>query len=96
MNPYYFIIEAEPQSGNPLGAHVSRAVIHLWILSTGIDTARTKGLDYLTTNLWEILEEKEASSPSQEEIDNLTPDKASSYGIAQSEGLSATFNYWHK
>jgi hypothetical protein len=28
MNPYCFITEVEPQPGNLLGAHVSRAISH--------------------------------------------------------------------
>ena len=96
MNPYYFIIEAEPQHGNPIGAHVSRAIVHVWLLSTGIEEARAKALSFLAADLWEVLEEKEASVLTAEQIDSLGDDDVLSYQAAKSEGIYATFNYWHK
>ncbi len=96
MNPYCFIIEVEPQHGNLLGAHVSRAIVHIWAFSTDMTEARNTALRFLKAELWEVLEEKDAFSPTQEKIDGLGDTEASSYRTAESEGIHATFNYWHK
>ncbi len=96
MNPYYFILEVEPQSGNPLGAHVSRAIVHIWVLSTEIEEARDIALRFLESDRWEVLEEKDAYLSTSEQIDGLGTDEASSYRKALSEGIHAIFNYWHK
>ncbi len=96
MNPYCFIIEVEPQHGNLLGAHVSRAITHIWVFSTDTKEARDTALRFLKSELWEVLEEKDAFSPTQEKIDGLGEAEASSYATAESEGIHATFNYWHK
>ena len=96
MNPYCFIIEVEPQPGNPLGAHVSRAISHIWVLSSDIKEAREIAFRFLKSDLWEAKEEKDAFSPTQEVIDGLGEAESSSYHTAESEGIHATFNYWHK
>ena len=51
MNPYCFIIEVEPQPGNLLGAHVSRAISHIWVLSTDIKEARDIAFRFLKSDL---------------------------------------------
>jgi hypothetical protein len=43
-----------------------------------------------------VKEEKDAFSPTQEQVDGLGEAEASSYHTAESEGIHATFNYWHK
>lgn len=96
MNPFCFMIEVEPQSGNPLGAHVSRAITHIWVLSTDIKEARDIALRFLKSDLWEVLEEKGVLLPTQEQIDGLGEAEALSYRTAELEGIHATFNYWHK
>ena len=96
MNSYCFIIEVEPQPGNLLGAHVSRAVSHIWVLSSDIKKARDIAFRFLKSDLWEVLEEKDAFSPNQEQIDGLGVEDALSYRTAESKGIHATFNYWHK
>lgn len=96
MNPYYFMFEVEPQFGNLLGAHVSRAITHIWVLSSDIKAAKETALGFLKSELWEVLEEKEAYLATQEHIDGLGEAEASSYRTAESEGIHATFNYWHR
>jgi hypothetical protein len=96
MNSYYFILEVEPQLENPLIAHVSRAVVHIWVLSTDIKEARDISLRFLKSNRWEVTEEKDAYLPTPEQIDGLGAEDSSNYQTAQSEGIHATFNYWHR
>jgi len=59
MNPHCFMIEVEPQPGNLLGAHVSKAISHIWLLSTDIKEARDIVFGFLKSDLWEVKEEKE-------------------------------------
>jgi len=96
MNSYYFIFEAEPQVENPLIAHVSRAVVHLWVLSTDMDEARAASHRFLKSDCWEVTEEKKAYLPTPEQIDGLGDEELSNYQAAQSEGIHATFFYWHR
>lgn len=96
MNPYCFIIEVEPQHGNPLGAHAARAIVHIWVFSTDIKTARDTTFAFLKADLWEVLEEKDAFEPTQEKINGLDEAAATSYRTAEAEGIHATYNYWHK
>ena len=96
MNTYYFIFEAEPKSENPLIAHVSRAVVHLWVLAADIDEARAHALRFLQADHWEVTAEKDAYLPTPAQIDGLGPEELSNYQAAQSEGIHATFYYWHR
>ncbi len=96
MNPYCFIFEVEPQFGNPIGAHVSRAITHIWVLSDDIKDARDVALRFLKSDRWDVKQEKEAFLPTSEQIDGLSAAEASSYRTAASDGIHATFNYWHK
>lgn len=96
MNTFYFIIEVEPQVENPLIAHVSRAVVHLWVTATEIEEARDIALRFLESDQWKVTGEKEAYLPSPEQIERLEPEKRSNYQAAQSEGIHASFFYWHR
>lgn len=66
------------------------------MFSTDIEEARDTALRFLKTELWEVREEKDVFSPTQERIDGLADAEASSYRTAESVGIHATFNYWHK
>ncbi len=55
-----------------------------------------KALRFLKSDRWEVKEEKEAFLPTPEQIDGLSAAEALSYRTAESEGIHATFNYWHK
>ncbi len=96
MDTYYFIFEAEPKIENPLIAHVSRAVVHLWVCSTDIDEARTHALRYFQSEGWEVAAEKDAYLLTPKQIDALGPEELSNYQAVQSEGIHATFYYWHR
>ena len=96
MNPYFFLFEVEPQPGNPVGGHASRAIVHIWVLSKDIEEARQTVLRFFKTELWDVKEEKQAFLPTPEQVAELDAEAASSYGRAQSEGIHATFNYWHR
>ena len=96
MNSYYFILEVEPQFENPMIAHVSRAVVHLWVLSTDINEARDIALRFLKSDRWDVTEEKDAYLPTPEQIDGLGAEDSSKYQVAQSAGIHATFYYWHR
>ena len=96
MNPYCLIFEVEPQPGNLQGAHVSRAIVHIWVFSTDIKEARDVALRFLKSDRWEVKEEKQAFLATTEQIDGLGAAEASSYHTAESEGIHATFHYWHK
>jgi len=96
MNSYYFIVEVEPQVENPLIAHVSRAVVHLWAVSTDMNEARETVHRFLESERWQVLAEKEASLPTPEQIEGLGAEELSHYQAAQSEGIDATFYYWHR
>ena len=96
MNPYCFIIEVEPQHGNLLGAHVSKAIVHIWVFSTDIKEARETALRFLKSDRWEVTEEKDAYLLTPERIDGLGTEELSNYQAAQSEGIHAKFYYWHR
>ena len=96
MNSYHFIFEVEPQLENPLIAHVSRAAVHIWVLSTDIQEARDTAIRFLSSDRWEVTEEKDAYLATQEQVDGLGVEESSSYQTAQSEGIHATFYYWHR
>jgi len=96
MNSYYFIFEVEPQVENPLIAHVSRAVVHIWSLSIDINDARDIAFRFLQSDRWEVTKEQEAYLPTPEQIDGLGAEESSNYQAAQSEGIHATFYYWHR
>jgi hypothetical protein len=96
MNAYYFILEVEPQLENPLIAHVSRAVAQIWVLATDIDEARDLVLRFLTSERWEVTEEKDAYLLTPERIDALGAEELSNYQAAQSAGIHAKFYYWHR
>lgn len=96
MHSYYFIFEVEPQPENPVIAHVSRAVVHMWVLSAGIDEARDIALGFLKSDSWEITEEKDGYLPTPEQIEGLEAEELSNYQKAQSEGINAMFYYWHR
>ncbi len=96
MHSYFFILEVEPQLENPLIAHVSRAVAQIWVLATDIDEARDIALRFLTSDRWEVTEEKDAYLLTPERIDGLGAEELSSYKAAQSAGIHAKFYYWHR
>ena len=87
MDSFYFIFEVEPQTDNPLIAHVSRAVSHIWMLSADIDEARDIAHRILKAERWELKEEKDAQL--------ITPEM-SNYNSAKLEGIKAKFYYWHR
>ncbi len=96
MATYYFIIEAEPQRENPVIAHASRGVAHIWLIASDIDEAKAKALQYLSTERWDVIEEKEAVEITQEQIDEMNEEKLSNYQTAQTDGISSKFYYWHR
>ncbi len=96
MNPYYFILEAEPQPENPVIAHASRAVAHIWVMAGVLDDARDKAVNFLESELWEITEEKNSYLLTEEMIDELKGEELSNFQAAQSEGLRAKFYYYHR
>ena len=65
-------------------------------MSTDIKEARDIAFRFLKSDRWEVKEEKEAFLSTPEQIDRLDAAEASSYRTAESEGIHATFNYWHK
>lgn len=96
MNPYYFVIEAEPQRENPVIAHASRAVAHIWIMAADLDEARTGAQKYLETERWDILEEKDGVLLTEDKIDAMEEEELSNYQTARSEGIHSKFYYWHR
>lgn len=96
MKPYYFIIEAEPQRENPVIAHASRAVAHIWIMAADMNEARTSAQRYLETERWDILEEKDGVLITQEKMDAMGEEELSNCQTAQSEGIHSKFYYWHR
>jgi len=96
VNSYYFIFEVEPKTENPVIAHVSRAVCHIWVMAADIDIARESAHRLIETELWELDQEKEATLLIPEKIDGMGADELSNYQTAQSEGIKAKFYYWHR
>lgn len=96
MDSFYFIFEVEPQTDNPLIAHVSRAVSHIWVTSADIDEARDTAHRFLKAERWELQEEKDAYLITPEKIEEMGDDELSNYKAAQSEGIHAKFYYWHR
>jgi len=96
MNVFYCIFEAEPEVENPLIAHVSRAVVHLWVRANEIDAARDSARQFLKSDRWLLTEEKEAYLPTPEQIEGLDAEQSANYQTAQSEGIHAKFYYWHR
>ena len=96
MDSFYFIFEVEPQTDNPLIAHVSRAVSHIWMLSADIDEARDIAHRFLKAERWELKEEKDAQLITPEKIDGMGEDELSNYNSAKLEGIKAKFYYWHR
>ncbi|BHH82172.1 hypothetical protein [Desulforhopalus sp. 52FAK] len=96
MNSFYFIYEVEPKTENPVIAHVSRAVSHIWVIATDISAARDAAHRLLETGHWELSEEKEAHLITPEKIDEMGDEELSNYQTAQREGIKAKFYYWHR
>ena len=96
MHLFYFVFEIEPQVENPLIAHVSRAVVHIWVVSDEIHEARKRSQHYLQSERWEVIEEKKAYLPTAEHISELSAEDSTNYQAAQAEGIHATFYYWHR
>lgn len=96
MDSYYFIFEVEPQHENPMIAHVSRAVVHMWVLSTELNEARDIALRFLKSASWEITEEKDGYLPTPKQIEGLGSEELSNYQAAQLKGIHAMFYYWHR
>lgn len=96
MNPYYFVIEVEPQRENPVIAHASRAVAHIWIMADDMDKARKGAKQYLETERWDILKEKDGVILTEEKIDAMGEEELSNYQAALSEGFHSKFYYWHR
>ncbi len=96
MNSYYFIFEVEPKTENPMIAHVSRAVAHIWVMAADIGAARDIAHRFLKDELWELNEEKEAYLITPERIDGMGAEELSNYQTAQQEGIKSKFYYWHR
>lgn len=96
MNAYFFIFEVEPQTENPLIAHVSRAAVHMWVMSTGLNEARDSALGFLQSEGWELTGEKEGYLATPEQVAGLEGEALSNYETAQSEGTHAKYYYWHR
>lgn len=96
MNSYYFIFEVDPMTTNPVIAHVSRAVSHIWLLAVDIDAARDIAHRYLKAERWELNEEKEAYLITPEQIDGMGDEALSNYKTALLDGIKAKFYYWHR
>ena len=96
MESYYFIFEVEPQRENPVIAHVSRAVAHIWVVSADIDEARNRALEFLNAERWESPVEKDGYLLTPERIEGLGGEELSAYQAAQSGGIQAKFYYWHR
>jgi hypothetical protein len=88
--------EVEPHRENPVIAHVSRAVAHLWLVSEGIDEARNSVLEFLNSERWESPVEKDGYLLTPERIDGLGVEELADYQTAQSKGIQAKFYYWHR
>ena len=96
MDTYFFLFEVEPLSGNMVGAHASRAVAHIWLESKSIEEARDAILEYFKTNLWGVIEEKQAYLPTPQQVDELDAEAAVSRVKAETEGIQTTFYYYHR
>ncbi len=96
MNSYYLIFEVDPQVDNPMIAHVSRAVAHIWVMAADIGAAREIAHCFLKDERWELSEEKEAYLITPEKIDGMGDEDLSSYQTAQQEGIKTKFYYWHR
>ncbi|MBM9613821.1 hypothetical protein JWJ90_05910 [Desulfobulbus rhabdoformis] len=96
MQVFYFIFEVEPQVGNPKSAHASRAVAHLWVPATNLDSARESAKGYLADELWQLNEEKAGKALSKQEVDELKGDELIKYQAAQTEGIQEILYYWHR
>lgn len=90
------MFEVEPQPGNLQGAHVSRAIVHVWVFAADMQEARDAALRFFESDSWDVKEEKQALLLTPEQIDALSAADAASYHTAKAEGMHATFNYWHK
>lgn len=96
MDAYYFIFEVEPQPENQMIAHVSRAVVHVWVLSTQLSAAREIALEALQSESWKVTGEKEGYLPAPEQIEGLEAEELSNYQTAQTKGIHTMFYYWHR
>lgn len=96
MDSFYFILEVEPLTDNPLIAHVSRAVSHIWVLSANIDEAREITHSFLKEERWELQEEKEAYLITPEKVEGMGEEELSNYNTAQLDGINSKFYYWHR
>ena len=96
MNPYRFTFEVEPQADNPLIAHASRAVVHLWVVAADMHEAKNTAFDFLQAERWQVTEEKNAYLATPEQIEALGAEESSNYKSALLEGMHSTFYYWHR
>lgn len=96
MNTYYFIFEVVPQLENPVIAHVSRAVVHFWVLAEELNGAREQALAHLESERWNIDEEKDGHLLTPEHLENLQGEELANCQAAQRDGLKAKFYYWHR
>ncbi len=96
MDTYYLLFEVAPQADNPITAHASRAVVHLWLVAADLEAAKKSAADFLLAERGNCLEEKKAELLTADQIEGLSAEERTCYEAAQTEGPQAKFYYWHR
>lgn len=91
MSPFMFVIRSVPLPCNRHYRTIKQALVHIWVMDTHIDSARSVALDYIRSLDWNPLSVEHALEIREEQIPRFPKEEVSLYHRALRDGVSADF-----
>jgi len=89
--PFFFVINAEPTAASSAAQDVKYALVHIWVIASSLEAAKTKAMAYLMDYAWIAKEVEFECVPDDGQIAHLDTDEKHNYLKAVRFGLSAQF-----
>ena len=91
LNPYMFVINVIPTMENEFYKDVAGAKVHIWVISSDIETAKLRAISYNEKFLWKIINFEYEFEIREEQIPKLHEDELRLYQSALRHGIAADY-----
>lgn len=94
MNPFYFVINAEPSTSSPHAQTVAGTFVHIWVLADSIETAQALAMAHIMDQGWIGQDIGFLSGCTPELLADLNAAESAAYRKALQQGIAAYFVAW--
>jgi len=96
LNPYLFVINVVPMQENENYESIAGARAHVWVISSDIESAKLRAIEYNKNFLWDIISFEHEFEIREEQIPSFHEDELRLYQSALQHGIAADYIAYQK